>query len=128
MINKPIVISIKNRDRLSQAIADVQEKTKEREIDVDDLFRAINDVERELGIPKCSMIDTKVYVDMNAQEFPNAYKYTPYSTQFTMRKTAKGWNLIDIRREICKRPSNRYILVLSNDAKEAIIESKTHFS
>lgn len=126
-MNKPIVISEKNRDRLARVISEVQGRTKEREIDVNDLFRAISDVEKWLGIPKCSMIDTKVYVDMNAQEFPNAYKYTPYSTQFTMRKTAKGWNLIDIKRGICKRLSSRYVLVLSNDAKNAIIESKTHF-
>ena len=127
-MNKPIVISEKNRDRLDCAISEIQKRTSEREIDVNDLFRAISEVENKLGIPKCSMIDTKVYVDMNAQEFPNAYRHTPYSTQFTMRKTAKGWNLIDVKRGICRRPSSRYILVLSNDAKNAIIESKTHFS
>lgn len=127
-MNRPIFISEKNRDRLDREISEVQKRTSEREIDVNDLFRAISEVENKLGIPKCCMIDIKVYVDMNAQEFPNAYRHTPYSTQFTMRKTAKGWNLIDIKRGVCKRPSNRYVLVMGDEAKNAIIESKTHFS
>lgn len=40
-------------------------------------------------------------IDLNAQEFPNAYKYTPYSTIAKVKCTGpRSWAILSVKRDI----------------------------
>ena len=122
-----IIIKESNRDRIQKEIDAIQKRTRERNIDVDDIFRAVHDIEERLGISKSAMTGVKASVDMNAQNFPNAYKWSPESTNFTMERVASGWKLVGIERDYCRRRGHDYRLVLTDTAKSAIIDSMTEF-
>ncbi len=122
-----IRICIENRDKLQAALNEVQGKSRERTITVDDIIYSTRDVEEELKIPKKYMVGINVESDQCCQNFPNAYKYTPYSTQYGMERTSSGWFLTWVDRKPTKRSGNQYNLTLTEDAKKALVERFTKF-
>lgn len=122
-----IVIKEANRSKLQNELEKIQKRTTTRNINVDDLFKIIKEIENNLGIAKNKMVGIVADVDYNAQDFPKAYKYTPESTQITIQKLASGWALTNVERYRCRTPKSKYILRLTDDAKNAIIESKMCF-
>jgi len=122
-----IRICEENRDKLQAALNDAQGNSRERTITVDDIINSIKDVEEELKIPKKYMVGIKVVSDQRCQNFPNAYKYTPYSTQYGMERTAIGWFLTWVERKPTKRAGNYYNLELTEAAKNALVDRFTKF-
>ena len=122
-----IRICEENKDKIQVALDEVQGKSRERTITVDDIICSVKDIEDELRIPKKHMIGVKVVSDQCCQNFPNAYKYTPYSTQFGMERTASGWFLTWVERKPTKRGGNQYNLTLTEDAKKALVDRFTKF-
>ena len=91
----------------------IQKRCTVRTIDADDLFKAIVLYEKSLNyfLSYKDMKDATVEIDLNAQEFPNAYKYTPYST---------------IAKVNCTGPLSRAILSVKRDITQSrIYECKT---
>lgn len=117
-----IRICKENRDKIQKALDAVQGRCKERTITVDDIIYSVKDIEDELKIPKKAMIGVKVVSDQCCQNFPNAYKYTPHSTQYGMERTSSGWFLTWVDRNPAKRFGNTYNLTLTEAAKEALID------
>lgn len=117
-----IRICEENKDKIQAALDEAQGKSRERTITVTDILCSMKDVEDELRIPKKYMVGVKVVSDQNCQNFPNAYKYTPYSTQFGMERTASGWFLTWVDRRPTKRAGNQYNLTLTEDAKKALVD------
>ena len=124
---KRIRICKENRDKLQAALNEVQGKSRERTITVDDIIYSVKDVEETLGIPKKYLTGIKVASDQCCQNFPNAYKYTPYSTQFGMERTSSGWFLTWVERKPTKRAGNYYNLELTEAAKSALVDRFTKF-
>ena len=122
-----IRICKENRDKMQKALDAVQLRSKERTITVDDIIYSVKDVEDELKIAKKAMIGVKVESDQCCQDFPNAYKYTPYSTQYGMERTSSGWFLTWVDRKPTKRFGNTYNLTLTEGAKKALVERFTKF-
>ena len=122
-----IRICKENRDKIQKTLDAVQGKCKERTITVDDIIYSVKDIEDELKIAKKAMIGIKVESDQCCQNFPNAYKYTPYSTQYGMERTPSGWFLAWVERKPTKRSGNQYNLTLTEDAKKALVERFTKF-
>lgn len=122
-----IIIKDSNRNKLQSELEKIQKRTSARNIDVNDLFKMIEEIESNLGIPKNKMVGIIANVDYNAQAFPNAYKYTPESTHVSIERTSSGWALTQIKRNRCRSPKSRYIIDLTDDAKKALIESKSTF-
>ena len=122
-----IRICKENRDKIQKALDAVQGRCKERTITVDDIIYSVKDVEDNLKIAKKAMIGIKVVPDQCCQNFPNAYKYTPYSTQYGMEYTSSGWFLTLVDRKPTKRSGNQYNLTLTEDAKKALVERFTKF-
>lgn len=122
-----IRICEENKDKIQAALDEAQGKSRERTITVTDILCSIKDVEDELQIPKKHIIGVKVISDHNCQNFPNAYKYTPYSTQFGMERTASGWFLTWVERKPTKRAGNYYNLELTEAAKSALVDRFTKF-
>ena len=122
-----IRICKENRDKIQKALDAVQGRCKERTITVDDIIYSVKDVEDNLKIAKKAMIGVKVESDQCCQNFPNAYKHTPYSTQYGMERTTGGWFLTWVERRPTKRAGNQYNLELTEAAKMALVDRFTKF-
>ena len=81
----------------------IQQRCTVRTIDADDLFKMIVAYEKSLNhfLSYKDMKDATVEIDLNAQEFPNAYKYTPYSTITKVKCTGpRSWAILSVKRDI----------------------------
>lgn len=75
-----------------------------------------------VNIPRKRMEGCKATVDINAQDFPKAYRYTPESTVFDLEFGKAGAVFVtDIRRDRCT--TRKYKITYTDDAKKAIIEA-----
>lgn len=122
-----IQINEKNAGRITEEIKAVEGRSTVRLLTVQDIMDSCVYVEKELGIPKKAMDGIVIDVDVNAQDFPGAYKWTPESTQFRAQRGKGGWYLIKISRERTRRRSQMHYVSLTDAAKEAIINSKRQF-
>lgn len=120
-----IVINVENTKRIEDAIKEAEGRATERTIDYLDLTYAIKEIEKKLDIPKVSMTGIIAHIDYHAQTFAKAYKYTPSSTHAVVKKTASGWNLIGVHRNVCH--TKRYMLNLTETAIQALIERVEKF-
>ena len=124
---KRIRICKENRNKLQAALNETQGKSRERTITVDDIIYSVKDVDETLGIPKKYLTGIKVASDQCCQNFANSYRYTPYSTQYGMERTASGWFLTWVERKPTKRAGNYYNLELTEAAKMALVDRFTKF-
>ena len=89
-------------EKLSAAIRSAEGRATVRTITPEDVIDALAEIENALSIPKKSMEDLIVYsIDPNHQGFPNAYKFTPLSTQFTALFHGGKWRVTNITRQKC---------------------------
>jgi len=116
-----VPISVNNLDRIREMIRKAEGRATVRTISAEDLLRFVNDYTKMLGISKKALAGTTVIADLNAQHFPNAYRYMPESTQFGLKATSSGWTLMWVERRECKAPTRAYIAVFTEAAKEAIL-------
>lgn len=122
-----IRICKENENKLQEALNAVQWRSRERTITTTDIICGVKDVEDTLGIPKKAMIGVKVVSDQCCQNFANSYRYTPYSTQYGMERTASGWFLTWVERKPTKKAGNYYNLELTEAAKMALVDRFTKF-
>ena len=124
---KKIIINEKNLPVIQTIIDDVQKRSRERTITAESIRAAIRQIEHKLAIPKSHMEGIIAVVDLNAQDFPRAYKYRAESTQFKIIKGKSAWYLVDVYRDYTRRPAQKYVLSLTDVAKESIISAHTSF-
>jgi hypothetical protein len=114
-------------DKLNAIIAGEEGRAKERRIDARMVCEAIEQIEDRLSLPKKRMEGIVAEVDMNAQDFPSAYKWKAQSTRFRMEYRKGSWRILSIYRADCRREKARYMLNLTEDARQAILERHTVF-
>lgn len=125
---KTIIVNEANMKKIEDEIENVQAKAKTRTIDASDINRAIATIEKTLGISKKDMEGLAVEVDMNAQDFPNAYRYRAESTIFRIRREGGKWRVTNICRGYTKRAGHQYeIYSMPETTKAAIIKTKMVF-
>ena len=107
---------------LSACLDEVQSKCKVRTINALDVVSALFTVEEKLDISKKALDGVSVCIDLNAQDFPNAYKFTPESTVFYATFKGGHWSVTDIRREQTHRPSRAYVITHTDASKAALID------
>lgn len=122
-----ILINEKNADKINAAIKEAEGRASVRTVTFTEVMKSVKHIEMTLGIPKTKMVGIIADVDYHAQNFPNAYKYTPESTHFCMERKNSGWVLIHVSRETTRRMTQGYRLTLTETAKAAIIESMKEF-
>ena len=122
-----IIVNDKNKEKINDAIKKAEGKARERTITANDIFWMVKNIEENLGIPKSKMLGVVATVDYHAQKFPNAYKYPPYSTHVVLEKVSTGWAVVDIRRNITRR-NKRFVIELTNEAKEELIYKHSSFN
>ena len=92
-----------NMEKLQQIIDEAEGKARERTLTAEELIKAVEEVDdycRQFGTMK-DLEGTAVWVDVNAQSFPRAYKYIPMSTQFRLVRKASCWKLDMVTRMKC---------------------------
>lgn len=122
-----MLVKDSNRTKIEAIIKAAEGRATARTIDFPDIERCLAELEKSLGICKKAMIGITANVDPKAQDFPNAYKYTPESTHFTVVRKASGWDLVSVDRDVTRRYNHRFHVTLTDEAKEAIIKTKMAF-
>ena len=125
---KAIRVCDKNIEKITEALELVQKRTRERNINANDIMKAVEHLEGYFGIPKKHMVGLSVNCDRWANIYPNAYKYIPYSTQFVLEYRKSGWFVSDIRRDVTGRTGRIYIVNnMTDDTKDALVKRFTRF-
>ena len=109
--------------RIKKVLDKIQVRSKVRTITSEEIV-SYCDILDKIYLRVCTkkaLTGTKICVDINAQDFPSSYKYSAYSTQFTVWYKNNHWVLIDINRDYCKSSTNEIEAHLSDEAKESII-------
>lgn len=115
-------------DRITAALEAVQGRCKARTIDADDIKNAIAQMEGFFGIPKCKLDGLRIDCDVNAQNFPNAYRFVPESTIFSAENRKGKWYITSIRRAPTYAPTRAVQVCHMPEAmEEAIIARHSKF-
>ena len=123
--DKPIIINEGNRNKIEKALSEVQKRCTARTIDYYDMVNELKAVDEQFSkvCTKKAFEGTEVLIDVNGQNFPNAYKFSARSTQFRAAYLKGKWRLMYIGRAFCKTYSQRWNIVLSDTAKQCILDS-----
>lgn len=103
----PIIVSEKNRERIATAIEEAEGRATVRCLTYAAVLVAIERIEAKLDLPKARMEGVSFHVDTWAQDFPNAYEYTPMSTQFNLTLSKGKWRISDIGRAPVQRAGRK---------------------
>lgn len=102
-----IIVSEKNRGRIVKAIKEAEGRATVRCVTYASVLVAIERIEAKLDLPKTLMEGVSFHVDTWAQDFPNAYEYTPMSTQFNLTLSKGKWRISDIGRASVQRAGRK---------------------
>ena len=121
-----IKVTEQNLQKIQTAIDAVQDKARVRTIDADDVFdycERISDIYRM--IPKKNLSGSEFSIDNHAQNFPNAYKGIPESTQFTLLYKSGNFYLTDVARRQTQREYHDITARLSEEARASLLDAYT---
>lgn len=124
--NKPIIISEKNRGRIEAELQKIQGKAYVRKLTLEQIARAISDVEAKLSLPKTKLEGVRIDIDYHAANFPKNYRYFPMSTQARVVFDKKKWRIMYFTRTNCRRFGKNILIYLTPKAKNALIEKITN--
>ena len=115
-------INVTNEQKITEAFDAVNAKV--RNADHTSVKAIINIIEKSLtkkGLPKNLWSGLAFWCDINAQKFPNAYKWTPESTQFILTRFPSGWFVTRVTRTSCGTKMIAIVTPLTDKQKEAIV-------
>lgn len=118
-----IILDPRNETKIEAAIKTAEGKATVRRISFADIVTALSDYQKRLNISKRALEGVIVHIDVNAQKFPNAYKFTPESTQFSAVMLKGKWRIYNICRAKCT--DVRFYSHFTAENKTAIIEKLT---
>ena len=127
-MKKRIILDEAHGAQIEAAIKEAEGRATARCIVANDLFDYASSIEKKLGISKKALNGCRFCVDPNAQNFPNAYKYTPESTQADLEYASGKWYLANVRRDRCSRDGHEVESYLTDEAKAALIKKYTTMS
>ncbi len=119
-------INVNAVDKINQELEKAQELARVRTVRYEDILTAVEKVEQRLGqlLFKKDWVGLSVWCDPNAQTFPHAYKGTPMSTQFQMKRYPSGWFITWIGRASCSG-SHRYAIAGLTKKENELVEYAT---
>jgi ribosomal protein S12 methylthiotransferase accessory factor YcaO len=96
-------IKITNAAQLASMIEAAEGRATARTITPEDITEALEQINERILLlsTRKDATGTTIEADPNAQQFPNAYKYTPESTHFTAELKAAGWKVTRVYRSRC---------------------------
>lgn len=120
-MKRRLIISEKNLERIQTRLDEAQAKSRVRNITAREMLDAVNEITEKLGIAKTDMEGIIAFVDLNARNFPNAYRGQPESTHFNAIFQNGSWRYLAAQRDYTHRESKRVQLHFPAQAKEAIL-------
>lgn len=119
-----IIINNGNTSKIAALLDEEQGKCRERTVSVEDICEYPHKIMEELKIPMKALEGSAFWCDPNAQDFPNAYKFPPKSTQFRLVVSGGKWRLDRVSRTTTRKNGygKEVESILSETAKEAILE------
>ena len=113
--------------KIIDAIQSAEGRASARTILPWDIARKLNEIEDKLGIAKKALEGVSVDVDIHAQDFPKAYKYTPESTQFSAVFRGGSWRITNIERNSTRRYGREVVVTHTDESRKAILDRFTTF-
>lgn len=123
---KKVVLKEKNRKKIENELDAVQHRCTVRLISFDDIVKISKTLKAYYELSNKELNGCKFVIDLHAQTFPSAYKYTPESTKFILEFTNSYWKLLDIYRAETNKEGGVIEAQLTELAKRAIIEHFTY--
>lgn len=123
-----IKVNEANLEKIQTALDEVQGRCKERIVTAKRVMKSCEEIEEYFGISKKAMTGLVVNVDVHAEKYARAYKYTPRSTQYTLERRASGWYVYNIGREITGGTLKMFeVSTMPEETKKALINRFTKF-
>ena len=121
-----IKIVEKNKEKIQALIDKAQERAKKRCISVEMIFSYVSFIDMQFsGVPAVKKVGLAYEVDPYAQHYPNAYKFSPESTLFTVEYCKTGWFLTDLHRGYgFKTVTELHALTFPTAAQDALIDTR----
>lgn len=116
-----IVVNEKNLPRIEAALEEVQGKCTTRTITARNILDFCEGIHEFYRLPKTALDGAFFRVDLNAQKFPNAYKYIPYSTHFEVECHKGRYTLVGITRQQVNAPTRAARAVLPEEVQKALL-------
>lgn len=123
---KKVVLKEKNRERIENELKTVQHRCTVRLISFDDIVKMSKKIKKYYNLSNKELNGCKFVVDVHAQTFPSAYKYTPESTKFILEFNNSYWKVLDVFRAETNKDGGVIEARLTELAKQAIIEHFTY--
>ena len=111
---------------LKPTLEAVQCRARARLISAEEIPMALLGLERTLGITKKALHGVSVTMDLNAQQFPGAYKGIPESTIVSAVYKSGSWRITDIRRDRTRAPSNAVTVEHTEESRKALLYRFTY--
>lgn len=120
-----VIVNEKNQEKIEALIKEAEGRCKERTVTFSSVLKAIECIEYKYrDTKKKNWEGLVINCDVNAQDFPKAYKYTPRSTQFTLTRQGGKWRVSGFHRGICNGSAREYrVEKMPEELKQNIIEA-----
>ena len=109
-----IILNHKHDVEIQSQLDKANHLARTRTINIDDVYSAVATLERKFeDCTEKSKEGLTVHVDLNSQDFPNAYHGVPMSTQFVLVYDKRSWRFVYAERMRCG-VSKRYGVTLTD--------------
>jgi hypothetical protein len=127
--NKMNIILNHKHDAEVQSLLDkANYLARTRTVDIDDVYDAVYIIERKFeDCTRKSLEGLTVHVDLNSQDFPNAYHGIPMSTQFVLGYEKRSWSFLRAERSRCDK-FKKYDVRLTDAMREELLKHFESFN
>lgn len=123
-----IILNHKHDAEVQSQLDAANHLARTRTVDIDEVYGAVTVLERKFeDCTKKSMEGLTVNVDLNSQDFPNAYRGVPVSTHFTLVYEKRSWRFVSAERSRCGE-SKRYDVTLTGPMREELLKAFESFN
>lgn len=123
-----IILNHKHDDEIQSQLDRANHLARTRTVDIDEVYGAASVLEQKLkDCTKKSMEGLTVHVDLNSQDFPNAYRGVPMSTHFVLVYEKHSWRFVYAERMRCG-VSKRYDVTLPDAMREELLKRFESFN
>lgn len=123
-----IILNHKHDAEVQSQLDAANHLARTRTVDIGEVYSAVTVLERKFeDCTKKSMEGLTVNVDLNSQDFPNAYRGVPMSTHFTLVYEKRSWRFVSAERSRCGE-SKRYDVTLTDPMREELLKAFESFN
>lgn len=117
-----IILNHKHDAEVQSQLDKANYLARTRTVDIDDVCDAVYIIERKFeDCARKSLEGLTVHVDLNSQDFPNAYCGIPVSTQFVLGYEKRSWRFLRAERSRCGEFEG-YDVMLTDAMREELLK------